>query len=150
GPSLAQQPRPAFPLNCRGYWPPRNFPAVTARPGPLLLCGLIAESLDSRDILQKCRRKTATRLQVLCRVVGDPDFAAGVFRDEDLQRKIESNAGRGLYERSAGVGAAEYEQFGVGHLQAGFARFPAVVYYDKKSQALRLQDSLQLFDCCIH
>jgi hypothetical protein len=60
-------------------------------------------------------------------VVGEPNFAGGIFGDEDFKGKVQGNARRSEHERRATFGITEDEQLGVGHMQVGFFGFAAMI-----------------------
>src|SRR5579862_6282840 len=79
------------------------------------------------DVLEQWVGYAVALLQVGGAVPGDPDFAGGVLRDEDLEREVDGDAGGGEHEGRAGFGVAEDEEFGGRHVEADLFGFAAVV-----------------------
>lgn len=88
------------------------------------------------DVGDQAGGNIVTVLEVGGGVVREPNFAIGIFGDEDLQGQIESDAGRSEHERRAAFGIPEDEQLCVGHVQASFFRFAAMVDDSKELDVL--------------
>ena len=83
-------------------------------------------------------------LQILRAVPGDPDFASGVFGDEDLEWQIDGDAGGDEHDWRSGFGAAENQELGVGHAHANFLSFAAVIDEGEEGDGFCGQVVLQL------
>ena len=70
-------------------------------------------------------------LEIFGTIVGDPNFAASVLPDQDLQRKVNRDRGRCHHHRRAALWTAEKDELRRVHLEANFFGFAAVVHAAK-------------------
>jgi hypothetical protein len=110
------------------------------------LGGLASDRFHDGDIFRKVGGEAVTVLKVDGIVVGKPGFALWVFADEDLEREINGGGGSGEHEGSAAFWVAENKEFCVGHFEAGFFGFAAVVDDGKERDAVGLQDEFEFRD----
>ena len=110
---MVDQPPPAvliLALNCRSNDPPLSV-ITSEHNNPRWLSELLAslrgQCFDYRDVLQQLLRQTMPLLQILGAVVREPDLPLSIFRDQNLERKVDSAAGRRQHQWSAGFRAAE-------------------------------------------
>ena len=85
-------------------------------------------------------------LKVRRAIVGDPDFAFAVLPNQDLQRQIDRDAGRGNHERRSGFRIAEYQELGGPHLHSGSFRLTTVIDQGKQLDSFGLEYFLQFFN----
>src|ERR1700694_2969281 len=112
----------------------------------LLFGGLGGERLNDGDIGEQVGREMVARLEVGRGIVRDPNFAGGVFGDQDFEREIQRGARRSKHQRCACLGITEDQQLCGGHLETGAGGFAAVVDEGEELDPFGLQDGLQAGD----
>jgi hypothetical protein len=88
---------------------------------------LSQERLNGSDILFEVDGKTVALLQVIGRIVAQPDFAIRVFPHERLEREVNGGAGSGKHQWSAPFWIAQNQQLRGTHFQASFFGFATVI-----------------------
>src|SRR6266487_7204011 len=63
-----------------------------------------------RNALDELLRQIVPRLKIRRAIVGDPDLAVTVLPNQDLERQIDRDRGRGNHEGSSGFRIAEYQK----------------------------------------
>ena len=61
-------------------------------------------------------------------VVRHPDLAPDILPDQDLEGKVDRDAGSGQHQRGAGLWVAKDQELGRRHCHADASRFSAVVH----------------------
>ena len=92
---------------------------------------LSQKRLNGSDILFEVGGETVALLQVIGRIVAEPDFAIRVFPHKRLERQVNGGAGSGKHQWSAPFRIAKDQQLRRAHFQASFFGFTAMIYERK-------------------
>src|ERR1700733_5143170 len=104
----------------------------------------------ARNILHQVIGHAVPLLQIFGTVVGNPHLPACVLRYQRLQGQIDRERGRGYHQWSSGLGTAEDDQLGCGHLHPNLFRFPAVIHQGEHLQSLLGQNGLKALHSLLH
>ena len=81
-----------------------------------------------------------TILEILDGVVDDPDLPIFILGDQDLERKIDRDGGRGDHQGSTSFWITEDNHAGGIHFQTGFFSIVAEMNSRENRETLRLDD----------
>lgn len=94
-------------------------------------------------VWQQFLRQSMAFFQIRRAVIRNPHFPFAVFPNQELQRKIDCNAGSGQHKRCSRLRAPEDQQLGGAHFHPHFFCFSTVINESEQSDSLGLQEILQ-------